>query len=508
MSPNRAGPVRGRLLVVEDESRVTQELAAVLGELGYPVDAVTSRAEAGRRAIELSPDLVLMDVRLAGPTNVVTRSMTIGKDREVPIIYLTAHSDGDRVQEAAPFGYLVRPFRAPDLQLAIETALHKHQIEKQLRERDEEIRRLNDELEQLVATMESRLEEAARLRQALTAAAEEWRLSFDGVPASVIVLDAHGRIRRLNRAAASLAGREPAACIGVPVEDLAPGRPWISLREMWERRDGAYSQQLAVRDRAAVWNLSLHRISDSPDLWLGRASDITHDVRMLELAREEKQSAEFGRFVAGVAHEVRNPLFGILANLDALEDVTEGAFREYAGRIRREAERLRQLMADLLEYGKPSPPQIKGVDLQDVWKGIGEELQREALAARVHLEVAFPKPARVLADSARLAEVVANLVENAIQHTPRGGQVCLRGEGRGPRYECTVEDTGKGFVAEDLALVFEPFYSRRKGGTGLGLAIVKRFVEEMGGRVVASNRVDGGAAVVVNLRAEPGESGR
>jgi signal transduction histidine kinase len=102
-----------------------------------------------------------------------------------------------------------------------------------------------------------------------------------------------------------------------------------------------------------------------------------------------------------------------------------------------------------------------------------------------------------------MVQALHNLLHNAIHYTPAGGAITIRGgeiESAGRRWIfCAIEDDGPGFAHQDLAAVFEPFFSRRSGGTGLGLSIVQRIVELHGGRVTASNREEGGARLTVEL---------
>ncbi|MFL6194628.1 MAG: sensor histidine kinase, partial [Thermoanaerobaculia bacterium] len=98
---------------------------------------------------------------------------------------------------------------------------------------------------------------------------------------------------------------------------------------------------------------------------------------------------------------------------------------------------------------------------------------------------------------------LTNLIQNAVQHTPAGGEVVVEMSGfeEGGRTwaRCAVKDSGPGFREEDLPHLFEPFFTRRRGGTGLGLSIVQRVVEELQGRLVAENRPGGGAVVTVDI---------
>jgi signal transduction histidine kinase len=109
----------------------------------------------------------------------------------------------------------------------------------------------------------------------------------------------------------------------------------------------------------------------------------------------------------------------------------------------------------------------------------------------------------VLMDRKRVTQVLQNLVENAIQHTPASGTVTIEAEevqsnGRG-WIACSVSDSGAGIAAGDLPHIFEPFFTRRKGGTGLGLSIVQRIVELHGGTIEARNRPGGGASMTLRL---------
>jgi signal transduction histidine kinase len=232
-------------------------------------------------------------------------------------------------------------------------------------------------------------------------------------------------------------------------------------------------------------------------------------VWLLEEQREAARSAgalaALGTLVAGVAHEARNPLFGLTATLDAFEAGRGRApeLQPFLAGMRASLQRLQHLMEQLLELGRPIGASRERVD---VGRLLGEEVAAaEPLArgagVRVALELDGSVPALEL-DRARMAQVFRNLIENAVQHSPAGASVRLRlMRADGASVLVQVEDEGEGFAPEDLAHVFDPFYSRRRGGTGLGLAIVRRIVEQHGGRVSAANRSPRGARVLVELRA-------
>jgi signal transduction histidine kinase len=204
--------------------------------------------------------------------------------------------------------------------------------------------------------------------------------------------------------------------------------------------------------------------------------DVTETVRLKEQLRQSETMAEIGSIVAGVAHEVRNPLFSISATLDAFESRfgrTEGLER-YLSVLRGEIARLTTLMRDLLDFGRPNRPEFSECRMEEIVEAAVSACA--PLARRKSVEIDWPRSTvafPVLVDRARVSQVLQNLIENAVHFSPAGSRVEV-----------------------SLATV-----TRRRGGTGLGLSIVKRIVYDHGGEVAAENHPSGGAVVRIRLRA-------
>lgn len=214
-----------------------------------------------------------------------------------------------------------------------------------------------------------------------------------------------------------------------------------------------------------------------------------------------------------VAHELRTPVTNIRAQLEAMQDGLMQADATSLASLHEEIVHLSAIIDDLQELSLADAGQLR---LEIAPLAADDELRRAAAGVAplaesggVTVRVDVPPGVPALrADAQRLAQVLRNLMHNAIGHTPRGGTVTLRAGEAGERVALEVTDTGPGIDAEHLPHVFDRFYradasrSRRTGGAGLGLAIARKLVEAMGGRIRADNRPEGGAVLTVELPRE------
>jgi len=346
------------------------------------------------------------------------------------------------------------------------------------------------------------------LNTRLEMAAVEWRMTVDTIDAAVLVLEPGGTIERMNRVAADLLPGPHFSWLGQPSENLRGHAPW----------DSALALAGEAIDRNAV---TMARVRDSHggttwDLWCRApqrtghrhsvvivARDVTALVELQASVRRSETMAALGLVVAGVAHEVRNPLFAISSLVDAWALRPEKpAAPHLIAALRREVFRLKTLMNELLEYGSPAAPEMSWHALAPVVDEAVAACRLEHETRRFRIEASVPPDLQVWMDPRRLMRVFINLLQNAAQHAPDGTLVTLSVRGApagGDEFEISVRDRGPGFAAEDLPRVFTPFFSRRAGGFGLGLAICARIVAEHGGRLAAANHPDGGAVLTVTL---------
>jgi two-component system, OmpR family, phosphate regulon sensor histidine kinase PhoR len=313
----------------------------------------------------------------------------------------------------------------------------------------------------------------------------------------VVAVDGEGRVLLANPALSRLLGVDAGA---------AKGRPFVE-----SLRHAGASELLAsvLREgRAVSKELRLFAPEElmfdahCAPLPQGGALLVLHDITRLRRLEQVRRD-----FVANVSHELRTPLSSIRGFAETLR---EGAVDDEENRlgflktIEEQAIGLQKLVDDLLDLSAIEsghrPPKLAPVELGPL---VRETLRRFGPAAAergVALAASLPdRLAPALADADQTRQVLANLVDNAVKYTEKGGRVDVSARPAGGGLVVDVRDTGAGIPAPDLPRVFERFYrvekarTREAGGTGLGLAIVKHLVEAQGGRVSVESRQPGGS---------------
>jgi two-component system phosphate regulon sensor histidine kinase PhoR len=316
------------------------------------------------------------------------------------------------------------------------------------------------------------------------------------VTVGVIVLDGRGQIRALNAAASTIfeVGDRPA--VGRALIEVIPSfdlerRVRDALEGLPSRRPIELTVGTVERRRLSVTALP---VEDGE----GAILVATDETRLHELEQTRRE------FVSNVSHELRTPLSSIKLMLETVLDrPDDGEARAlFLPRIEGEVERMVQLVEDLLDLARAEAGHMRlrteRTDLAAIAAATVETFEQRASRLDVTLMCAGEETV-VDGDPNRLAQVVVNLVDNALRHTPPGGTIVVRVEPRDGEALLVVGDTGDGIPYRDVPHLFERFYvvdrSRNKeaSGTGLGLSIVKQIVEAHGGTVKAESELGRGA---------------
>lgn len=316
-------------------------------------------------------------------------------------------------------------------------------------------------------------------------------------PNGLLVVDGQGRVRRYNPAFARL----------VPIEGDPVGKPPIESIPVSELQavvdEAARTRTTAERPGTVGKRDLLFRgipLADGQGT-MGVVLDIT-SVREAERARRD--------FVANVSHELRTPITAIVGFSETLldEEVPEHV-RPMVETIDRNARRLQALVTDVLQLSKIEarredfPLELEA--LAPMVHEVADRLAPAAAARGVELTVDVPEGLQAQINAEALEHALANLVDNAIKYTPRGGRVHVYAEGDGDKVNLNVADTGIGIDAVHHARIFERFYrvdagrSREAGGTGLGLALVKHLCLAMRTDVTFASKPGEGTTFTLKL---------
>jgi two-component system cell cycle sensor histidine kinase/response regulator CckA len=499
------------VMVVEDEQLIAKDIADTLTKLGYDVTGtVASGEECVESARSRRPDLVLMDIHLEGEMDGVRAAELLRERFDVPVVFLSAYADDktlDRAKLTGPLGYLLKPFRKSELKSAVEVGLYRHQLERQLRER------------------------------------ERWfSTTLRAIGDAVITVDAERRIEFMNRAAEALLGRAERDARGAPLAEIAR----LLNEKTREPIDDPVSLAL---DRKQVIRIPPHTVlvagqrelpvEDSIAPILGQRGEqlgaviVMRDVS--ERRRVEQQIAvadrlaSLGAVAAGIAHEINNPLTYILGNIgfmgealerlggltvglapesrvSQLEDVLS-QLTELVHDIDDGATRVGRIVADLGFFGRRRVESRRGAPVPALQWAL--RVSQGAITPHARITLRLDPVPDVTGDDGGLGQIFLNLLLNAgyAMRTgdPEHNELYVSTElepGNGADHVLvTVKDTGCGMTPEVMARIFDPFFTTKPigTGTGLGLSVCHGVIEEMGGTIHVQSNPGQGSTFVVRL---------
>jgi signal transduction histidine kinase len=252
--------------------------------------------------------------------------------------------------------------------------------------------------------------------------------------------------------------------------------------------------------------LASHRVEESRRVLETIAAETAAAIeraRLVQRVGQKRRLEAIGEVSAGVAHELRNPLFGIssAAQLLRFRVKDDPVVEKNVGRILREVERLNSMVTSLLEYGRPNPIRLEAGDPDVVWDEVLEN-QRGLLESRAILleRTRATPPATCEIDAQQLAQVMINLLVNATDAAPEGSDISLQSSVLpNGMWRCRLHNGGAAIPPDILPRVFEIFFSTKPGGTGIGLSLCQRIIEEHGGSISLESAPECGTSAIILL---------
>ena len=257
-------------------------------------------------------------------------------------------------------------------------------------------------------------------------------------------------------------------------------------------------------DLAAIleaWHAATVRLEQTHEALQAEVRRLTAELekKNRELARKDRL-ADLGRMAAHIAHELRNSLVPVSLYVSLLKRrVTNAESREIIEKIEQSVQAAQSVLNDILQFAADRELQETLFELKPWLIDITKEIELQAVSQKVHIKVEVPELLLAWADRDLLRRVIINLLLNALDAMPGGGELTVRAAAAGRDLLISVADTGPGLSEEALQHAFEPFFTTKANGTGLGLAIVEHLIQLHGGTITVQNGTHGGAVFDIHL---------
>ena len=348
--------------------------------------------------------------------------------------------------------------------------------------------------------------ESARLIDLHDDGRRTWQEVVDAIPPALCIVDRSGAIRRANRAFADLVNAPPASLIGRPWQAFVPPEWSTDLQRALDQQGAGREVELRTNERTyAVTAVPISSTDRSAVVLL--FDDQTERRRLQDqLIQSEKMSA-IGQLIAGIAHDLNNPLASVVGFADFLTEVPNvpPGIREPLSVVRDEAERASSIVRNLLGFARKQDHQRRPTALKPLLDAtfvlLRNQLMAQRVTAQVEIEPDLPMPD---VDPNQIQQVFVNLINNAAQaiaSTGRPGNILVRARRWLDGVAIDVIDDGPGMSEALASQVFEPFFTTKAEGegTGLGLSISQGIVKEHGGRIMLATEEGGGSTFTVQL---------
>jgi len=323
---------------------------------------------------------------------------------------------------------------------------------------------------------------------------------INNIQSGIIVLDRDWRITTVNPYAANISGKDPDEMLGMHLFDISPDLHDNILA-------GHYADEFpaSIFSNKFVVGYSSFPIRDGEGNFTGTIisfKDLTEVVRIRAEIHKRQRLAEMGEVVARVAHEMRNPLFGISSSAQILdmELSLDPGQKRLMDSLLSESRRLNKLVEELLESTREVRLNKRSVNLISIIDASVSVLDALLMQKEIRLlKYLQPDERIVYADFEKMEQVIINLLTNAIEVSPIGSTIELSIIELNGDIMLKVADQGEGIPQNVFDKIFDVFYTTKKHGTGLGLSISRNIIESHGGTLFAANNPAGGATFTIRL---------
>ena len=474
-----------KILVVDDEWVTRLQVIEMLTELGYQV---AGKAESGQqgveKALDLSPDLILMDIIMPGGMNGIEAAKRIKAESDIPIIFISGFGDPEYVEKAKevePFGYIMKPFDGEEIRASVEIALHKRKIETALRRSE-----------------------------------ERYRHFVEGTDDMIVQVEKSGVFTFANHAVHKFLGMTSKELLGTSVQNFVypPDREKTaksSIGFKGVKSSGTIFENRMINPATGEIhhiNWTINPQYDDQGRVLGFnaiGKDLTNQKKILEAESNARELKSLGILAGGIAHDYNNLMAAVVTNIGIAKMNLKPESSGYRRLAKAEelCVRTKVLSAQLLSLAERVEPEKKARSMENILKdSVGSSIKETDVNCRFSIPDDI---APVAIDVGQMKTAIGGIVENAGESMPGGGVIHVSCENielgdkdaltvkEGNYVKISIKDHGKGMPQGILEKIFDPYFSTKAVGTqkgmGLGLAISESIVKNHFGFIKAESRL-------------------
>ncbi len=525
-----------KILIVEDNQDSRNLLVKQLRACGHEVMATADGAEALQQALARPPDIIVSDILMPKMDGfqLCHKCKQNDKLKNIPFVFYTATYTSDEDEKLAlslgGAAFVVKPTEPDVLVRMLSEIVEKAQsgalapaevapLEPSLF-LTEYTKRIVAKLEDKIAQLEAEITKRRQAEETIKQTAEEWAVTFDSITGLVSVHDKDFRFVRVNKAFADFFKMKPEELIGRPCYEVVHGAnepaPYCphkkTLADGKPHRAESFEPHLGIH-----LEITASPIFDEKGEVVGTvhiAEDITERKKIQEQLIVTDRLSSVGELASGIAHELNNPLTGVIgfAQLLLEKDVSDDV-REDIRVIYGEAQRAAQVVKGLLTFARKHTPVKQLVNINSIIDKVLELRAYEQRVSNIQVNTRFPPDLpEIMADYFQLQQVFLNIIINAehfMIEARNRGVLTITTERAGDIIKASFADDGPGISKENLGYLFDPFFTTKEvgKGTGLGLSICHGIITEHGGRIYAESELDKGATFVIELPIRSSDKG-
>jgi len=315
---------------------------------------------------------------------------------------------------------------------------------------------------------------------------------------AVVLLDANGVVLFANDEAQELLAPKAGPLDGVSLASaLDPAHPLLALAQSAVAGTEAHDVPLKLpgggTHLVSFFRLGRERI---PAGLLIVMRDLAPVIELQTALDSSNRLARLATLISGLAHQLRSPLNGMNMRLELLRHEAGEAGSRHVDKLRREVTRLDEAIEVLLRFMRPEQLKVSKFDMNELFKELGARVHNEKIKVQYELDPTLPL---VQADRGLISEALTNLITNAEQAMPDGGELTITSKSQGATIEVTIADNGPGIAKEQLDRIFDLYYTTKTGGSGLGLPFAMRAIELNGGKIVVDSELGQGTVCKVTV---------